>query len=223
MHKKMIFIDLTHLIKNEMPCFKAEWHCKTSMQQMGSISNVGRNTTKLLFGSHCGTHIDAPAHFIKDGRTIDQIGLDELVGPVSIFDFSHLHNNEEITVKMLENLTITPKIIFYFNWAKYFHDQKSFYSNYPFISDEACDFLIEKKVRLIGMDTPSPDDSRIKLGSENDSKIHKKLLSANIILIEYLNNLDKLNDYSNWIISAMPLKLENCDGSPARVCLFKEK
>lgn len=217
---KMQIIDLTHSIENGMPHFNAPWHSQTTLEQMGSIDNVGRNTTNLNIGSHCGTHIDAPAHFIEGGRTIDEIKLSELMGPVSIFDFSFLQENECITLDMLKNIKLSEKVIFYFNWAKYFKTDK-FYKNYPYFSDEAADYLVECKVKLIGMDTPSPDDSRIKMGSEDDSKIHKKFLNKNIILIEYLNNLAGIQNFNDWNLIAFPLKLKKCDGSSARVCIYK--
>ncbi len=216
----MQVIDLTHTIENDMSFFNAPWHCKTDLMQMGTIDKVGRNTTKLTFGSHCGTHMDAPAHFIKDGRTIDEISLEELIGKVNILDFSHLEENQCVTVEMLEKIDLSEKVIFNFGWTKNFNIDK-FYKDYPYFSYEAADYLVEKCVKLIGMDTPSPDDSRIKLGSSEDSRIHKKFLSNNIILVEYLN-LDKVKDYNGWNLIAFPLKLKGCDGASARVCIYKD-
>ena len=219
----MEIIDLTHEISEEMPCFGAKWHNPVKLERMGTIDSVGRNTTKITIGSHCGTHIDSPNHFIKEGRTIDKISLNELIGDVSIYDFSFLKENDSLTTEMLKNLTITEKVIFNFNWAHNFYISKEkFYHNYPYFSDEAVNYLIEKGVKLVGMDTPSPDDSRIKLGSLEDSKAHKKFLSNGIILIEYLNNLNLVKDKEGWKVFAFPMKIKNCDGASARVCLFKE-
>lgn len=217
----MQIIDLTHEIKEGMPCFGAHWHCSPKLEQMGTVESVGRNTSQIIMGSHCGTHIDSPRHFFDDARTIDMIELTELIGEVSIYDFSSLKENECVTVEMLKKLKLTEKVIFNFNWADKYVD-KGFYSGYPYFSDLACDYLIDNGVKLIGMDTPSPDDSRIKLGSKEDSKAHKKFLSNGVILIEYLNNLNKIKDYEGWKIVALPLKLSNCDGSSARVCIIKE-
>lgn len=216
----MKIIDLTHDIYPGMPCFGAKWHCGTEMIQMGTIDEVGRNTTKLILGSHCGTHIDSPAHFVKNGMTIDRISLNNLVGDVTIVKMN-LSNNQAVTSDMLEKINIGEKVIFNFNWANKFNSS-DFYSDYPFFSDEACDYLISKGVKLVGMDTPSPDDSRIKLGSAEDSKIHKKFLSNGIILVEYLNNLNIIDDNKGWKLIALPMKLRNCDGAPARVCLIKD-
>lgn len=220
----MKIIDLTHEINPDMPTFGAKWHCKTVLEQMGTVDTVGRNTTKITFGSHCGTHIDSPAHFIKNGKTIDELKLCDLIGEVNILDFSYLKENECVTVEMLENTEIKPRVIFNFGWSKNFYKSaKEFYNNYPYFSDDAIDYLIAKGVKLVGMDTPSPDDSRIKLGSLDDSKAHKKFLSNGVILIEYLNNLEEIDCLKGWKLIAMPLKLKNCDGSSARVCLIREE
>lgn len=218
----MKFIDLTHLIHNGMPRFGAYWHCDTCIDPLGHIATEGRNTSKLTFGSHAGTHMDSPRHFLQDGRTIDEIDVSEVIGPVTIVDFSFLGKDECVTQKMIRNIDLTEKMIFRFNWSRTW-ENGDFYHSYPYFSDEAADFIVSSgKVKLIGMDTPSPDDSRIPSGSPSDSKIHKKFLRAKIILIEYLNNLDKIEDDLNgWTLAALPLKLEKCDGSPVRAVIFK--
>jgi arylformamidase len=166
------------------------------------------------------SHVDASTHFIGNGRTIDTILLDELIGDVTILDFSNLKESESINSEMLKKMTFGDKVIFNFNWAKNFNTSK-FYQNIPYVSYDAAEYLLSKNVRLIGMDTPSPDGESAEPGSDEDSKIHKLLLKNNVILVESLNNLDKLNDFSNWKLFAIPLKIKNGDASPARVFLYK--
>ena len=217
----MIFIDLTHIIHNNMPRFGAYWHCDTQIEPMGKVVSEGRNTSKLTFGSHAGTHMDSPRHFLDEGRTIDQIDVSELIGPVKIVDFSFLGKNECVTLEMIRKIELAEKMIFRFDWSKVW-EKGDFYHEYPYFSDEAADYIVNsQKVKFIGMDTPSPDDSRITSGSPEDSKIHKKFLRAGIILVEYLNNLDKIEDLDGWTLAALPLKLENCDGSPIRAVIYK--
>ena len=91
----------------------------------------------------------------------------------------------------------------------------------PFFTKEAAEFLVSSNVELIAYDSPSPDDSRTKLGSDEDSLIHKIFLTNDIILVEYLANLDQVKDLQGWNISVNPLKIKSADGSPARVFLFK--
>jgi arylformamidase len=121
---------------------------------------------------------------------------------------------------MLRTIRLSTKIIFFFNWARYFNTSK-FYKEYPYLTEDAANFLIKAGIQLIGMDTPSPDDSRTKIGSPEDSKIHKILLKNNVILIEYLN-IPKLDIFSGWNLVALPLKIKSCDGSPARIFIYRD-
>lgn len=223
----MKIIDLTYDIYEGMTTFDAPWHPKVSIKQMGRHGFEGRETREVTFGTHTGTQVDAPLHFVEKGKSIDQVPIRKLIGPVTILNFFWLKEGEEVTVEMLKKLTFGPKILFNFGWGKNWGSRK-FYNGYPFISKPAAKYLISKKVEMIALDTPSPDDSRIKLngdtlGSEQDSPIHKLFLGNGIVLVEYVANLANLNkkDCEGWNIAAMPLKIKGADGSPARVFIFK--
>jgi len=216
----MKIIDLTYPIEEGMLKFNAYWHPFVSIEQLGRIDVEGRESRKIVLGTHTGTHVDAPLHFIKNGRSIDQIPLEKLIGEITIIDFSHLDENSSITKDMLENKKISKKMLFKFGWGRYWMEER-FYQGYPYFTKEAAEFLVSKNVELLSYDTPSPDDSRTKLGSEQDSEIHKIFLKNNIILVEYLANLEKIQEYDGWSISVNPLAIKNADGSPARVYLFR--
>jgi arylformamidase len=213
-------IDLTYEIEEGMTTFAAHWHPLVSIKQMGRLGFEGRETREISLGTHTGTHIDSPLHFISGGKTINNISLEQLVGDITIIDFSYLSKNEVVTKTMLENQNISKKILFKFGWGKNW-GTKEFYKDYPFFSKEAAMFLVSKNVELLAYDTPSPDDSRIELGSFEDSQIHKIFLKNGIVLVEYAANLDAIQDMSNWKIFALPLKIKGSDGSPARVILYK--
>jgi len=217
-------IDLSYQMQPGMITF-AYWHRPFTIKKIGRLQVEGRETKLISFGSHCGTHMDAPLHFIKNGKAIRDIPLAKLIGKVTLVDFTDLAENTSITAAMLKRIKITPKIIFKFGWGKHWNHQK-FYQGYPFLSAEAAKYLVSKKVELLAMDSPSPDDSRIKLtpavrGTSADSPIHKILLKAGIVLVEYVANLDAVTDYRGWTIAVLPLKIRNADGCPARVCIFK--
>ena len=222
----MQIIDLSHNIEEGMLTFCAPWHSIVSITQLGRLDVEGRRTSLISVGSHTGTHIDAPLHFIKNGKSIDQIPLKKLIGDVSIIDLSSLKENEVVSYEILKTFNFGKKVIFNFGWAKYWNTRK-FYKNYPYFSKDAAQYLVDFGVELVGMDTASPDDSRIvlsgeNLGSELDSPIHKLFLKNQIVILEYLANLDAIDDEKNWKLIAMPLKLKGCDGSPARICIYKE-
>lgn len=218
-------IDLTHPIEEGMITFEAHWHPMTSIQQLGRLSLEGRESRKIEIGTHTGTHVDAQLHFFKDGATIDQTSPNILIGEVSIVDFSHMKENEQVTEEMLRKVKITPRMIFRFGWGKHWGTRK-FYHEYPHFSQGAARYLVRKGVKFIGNDIPSPDDSRIVLdaqtrGTDADSPIHKIFLKSGVVLVEYLANLDTVRELDGWHIAALPLKIKGADGSPARVFLFK--
>jgi len=216
----MEIIDLTHEIDEGMPTFTAPWHPLVHIKQLGRIELEGRETRELCIGTHTGTHMDAPLHFIKNGNTIDRIPLDMLIGPVAIVDFSHLKENHAVTAETLEEAKLAKRTIFKFGWGRHWGSKK-FFKDYPYFTADAAEYLLSKKVELIGIDTPSPDDSRIKLGGEVDSPVHKTLLDKDVVLIEYLANLDRVRDCGGWNIIALPLKIKGADASPARVCIYR--
>lgn len=208
-----------------MPRFDAPWHPPFAIQQMGRLDVEGRQTCRVSLGTHSGTHMDGPIHFIKGGQSIEKISLYKLIGEVAIVDFSYLGDNEPVTKDILDGVPVTKRMLFKFGWGKYWNTKK-FYQGYPFFSKEAAEYLISKKVELVAMDTPSPDDSRIKfgegaLGKGEDSPIHKIFLKNDVILMEYVANLDKVKDYKGWNIIAMPLRIKGADGSPVRACIFR--
>jgi arylformamidase len=203
-----------------MPRFKAPWHPHVSIKQLGAIDSVGRETHEVVVGTHTGTHIDAPRHFTRGGKTIDQIPLDVLVGEVSIINLTGLKENQALTLDMFKTVPLSKRIICKLGWGKDWGNS-NYYQGYPFFTKEVAQYLISSGVALIGIDTPSPDDSRIKPGSERDSEVHKILLGQGVILLEYLAHLERVKDYNGWHIVAMPLKIFNADGSPARVFIYR--
>jgi arylformamidase len=212
-------VDLTHMINENMITYPTPWHPKVSIQRLGKIEEVGRNTRKITLGTHTGTHIDAPLHFIQDGNSIEKIPLQKIVGDVTIIDFSNLKENTAIEKEMLMELKITKKMIFRFGWQKFWNTEK-FYKNYPFFTTDAANYLVSNGIELIGYDTPSPDDSNMDV-DEVDSPIHKIFLGNGVVLLEYLANLDKINGLENWNLVVAPMKIEGSDGAPSRVFVFR--
>lgn len=214
-----MIIDLTHKIHANMPHFDAPWHTGVSIEALGYLHTVGRNTSKIEMGSHTGTHMDAASHFMDDGQTIDRVPLTKMVGPVTVVDFSYFEKNHVLQIIDLKDIVFSKRMIFFFGWGKYWQTSQ-FYQNYPSFSSDAAQYLVDAGVKVIGLDTPSPDDSRTKLLSSEDSKIHKIFLRNGITLVEYLANLDKVDTTEKWNLCAVPLPIENGDGCPVRAFLF---
>ena len=218
----MNIIDLTHTMEQGMPCFNADWHIPFSSNTLGTIESVGRNTKKLTLGSHTGTHMDAPRHFIPGGKSITDIPLSSLCGDVTIIDFRTLPDNTAVTAEMLRERDLHEKVICVFGWDKHWNTG-DYYANYPYFSEEAAQYLVDSNVKLLGLDTPSPDNSKTPLHAENDSVIHKLFLKNGVILVEYLA-ASGITDYTrDYQIIALPMKIKDSDGAPARVILIEKE
>jgi arylformamidase len=219
----MKIIDLSLPIEEGMMTFPTHWHPVVEITILGRHGIEGRETRKLVLGTHIGTHADAPRHFIPKGTTIDEIPLDILIGAATVADFPGCRPLQEIDVADLEEKLggkFPQRIILRTGWSKYFGEMK-FYNEYPFLSENAAKWLVENGVKLLAMDTPSPDNPAHSRGTPKDSPNHKVLLGAGVVLVEYLTNLQALTASEVELI-VMPLKLKGCDGSPAR-CVAIER
>lgn len=220
----MNYIDLTHPIYEGMMTYWGHWHPKVEIKEMGTIEKEGRATRKVVLGTHTGTHIDAPSHFLKGHETIDQIALDVCVGSATLISFEE--EKDVIEWSDLEkklSVILSPKLerlLIRFGWSKYF-GKPSFYQDYPSLSEEACHWLVEKGVRLLGLDTPSPDHPKRSRGHPNDSPNHKIFLEKGVFLLEYLCHLEKLRGPEIFLM-ALPLKILGADGAPARVVAYDQ-
>ena len=219
----MKVIDLSFPIHEGMTTFPSDWHPRVEVSQLGRIKIEGRESRKIIIGTHTGTHVDAPSHFIERGETIDQINLQTFIGKALLIDLSNSLWLEEITLSKLKKEISerkTDRLIIRFDWSKHW-GSLNYYLNHPFLSKESAKYLVKEGIKLIGIDTPQADSPQNGQGSKEDSPIHKILLGNGIIKLEYMNNLHLLNPgYFNLI--AMPLNILGADGSPVRCIGYQD-
>ena len=96
-----------------------------------------------------------------------------------------------------------------------------FYKGFPFFSEDAAKYLVDCGLKVLALDTPSPDDGNA-IGKMDDSPVHKILLKHDVTIIEYLTNTDRLDPNKSYDLFALPLKLRGCDGAPSRVIMVEE-
>lgn len=180
-----------------------------------SIKDDGYNLELLFLSSHTGTHLDAPFHFEKKGAKIHQIPVARLVGRALLIKIKKV-KDQAITKKDLleferkngkiQNFT---SIMFFTDWQKNLN-KKFYFTNNPGLSKSAIDYLVSKKINLVGIDSPSID-----IGIDKSFTAHKILAKNNILIVENLSNLEKIpTSEFNFII--LPLKLKGATGSPVR-------
>lgn len=207
----MKIIDLTHTVTNDMTIFPGGEQPDNHV--ISTVAVNGWKETRLHMNSHNGTHMDAPAHVLEDGTTLDKIDVVNFVGMAALVDCTSVGEGEEIGLELIEkNKDIIDNaefIIFKTNWSKYWNSDK-YLGEYPIISDEVVDFIISSKKKGIAFDTISVDP----INSSTLPK-HHKILSNNILVFENLTNLDAV-DNNIFVFCALPLKFENADGAPIR-------
>lgn len=211
----MKIIDLSLTIDNECMTCGTPWHQKIRVQRMGKIEEVGRNTHSILMGSHSGTHMDAPLHFFDGAEGIDSADLQKICGEMTVVDFSCMGAGSIVQREDVKELQVTERMLFRFDWWKRWKTQ-DYYLHFPFFSEEAVLYFIEHGMRVMAMDTPSPDDGSA-IAKKSDSPMHKLLLKNGVTIIEYLTNTDQLLTEKKYSLFALPLKIKDCDGAPARV------
>lgn len=211
--------DLTFDTETGMPTCGTQWHQKVEISQLGTIENVGRNTSKIVLGSHSGTHIDAPLHFINDSYDVRYLDLNILCGKIEIINFTRFGKNDKIELDDVKKIKIGKRMLFRFDWFKNWK-KPDYYNGFPFFSHEAVKYLYENGMQLMALDTPSPDDgSAINNTDLDDSPNHKFLLKNGVVIIEYLCNTNQIDLTKNYEIIALPLRLKGSDGSPSRVII----
>ena len=214
----MRIVDLTLTIHEGMQTFPTHWHPFVEITQLGRHGIEDRETRKLVLGTHTGTHVDAPRHFIPGGMTIDEIPPDVFVGPATVVDFSMVAPQTEIgtaTLAAAVGNESCERLILRYDWSDQLGTMR-YYSDHPYLSEDAATWLVSRGCRLLAMDTPMPDNPKHGRGCPKDSPNHKILLGNNVILVEYLANTRSIAKRSVEILVA-PLKIERGDGAPARV------
>ena len=182
-----------------------------------------RNVTALSFGSHTGTHIDAPSHFIADGLAIDELDLQRLLGRAVVVDVRDKGARERITwddVKVHEEkLGEGVIVLFCTGWSRHWGTDK--YGDHPFLDPDAARKLVERGVKVIGMDTLGPDE--MKLGGEETEGVsaHEVILGTGGVIAENLRGLEEVIEMERPIVSLLPIKIGGCDGAPIRAIAFE--
>lgn len=178
-----------------------------------SFRQIERNQyliSDLNLSSHSGTHIDAPAHYLTKGQTVDEIPLSTLIGPSRVADMQGA--GSEITAKHLEKVVAgTERLLL----RTAFCSRNRFDERYPHITPDAASLLTRHRVRCIGIDSPSIESS------VGDGSVHRHLLSHGCIIIELLD-LAAVSE-GEYMMAALPLRLSGLEGAPARVVLMEKE
>jgi len=208
----MKIYDITVPISDHVPIYRGD--PSASIEAVRQISDGAHATiSKMCFGVHTGTHVDAPNHFIDGRRRVDQLDLDKLIGPCRVIAVDGAA--EAVLPEHLGNLNGVERVLFKTRNSAFWNEQeKGFRADFTYISPEAARLLVEKKIKLAGIDYLSVE----KFGSD-DFATHITLLDAEVVIVEGVDLREvPTGDYE---LICLPLKYigGGGDGAPARTIL----
>lgn len=171
-------------------------------------------TSRLEMSAHAGTHLDTPAHFLSDGRNLDQYKAKDFIFPAQVIEIA---GDKPITPLELESVKIMPGDAILFKTENSRIDRcisGMFSSHFVYLTWEAADFCAAKKAGLVGIDYITVDHF-----DDKSFPVHRTLLENNILLLEGINLKHVLPGH--YTLVCLPLKIKEGEASPVRAVLLK--
>lgn len=207
----MKIYDVTVSISNDLPAFPGD--PKIEIVRTEKLSDGGSaNVSTLSFGSHTGTHVDPPYHFIDDGLKADQLPLEILIGRTHVFQVTAPEINEAVLGEF--DFTDVARVLFKTRNSYFWKDGGGFVPNFVYITPKAAEVLVHHGVKLVGIDYLS-----VEKFHSRKFKTHQILLGNGVIIVEGLDLSEVEPD--DYEMICLPLKIKDGDGAPARVILRK--
>lgn len=164
------------------------------------------NLSRLDFGVHTGTHVDAPLHFIEGGAGVETLALDVLLGPARVLDLTSV---DKLDSSAFDGVELAERVLLKTTnsqlWAR-----DTFAEEFLALTESGAGRLVDAGVRLVGIDY-------LSIG---DEAAHKVLLGAGVIPVEGLD-LRRV-DAGDYRLVCAPMKIVGSDGAPARVLLIRD-
>ena len=207
----MKIIDISWPIHESMTQYKNKEAINIQAAKTFEQDNV--RETSVCLSSHTGTHIEAPAHFLRHGITIDKIDLTHCFGRCQVVDMTFAEDS--ITDEHLSLLPIEHNAIILLKTTNSeLHNIAPFDPNFVYLAASGAEYLVEKKVKAVGIDYIGLERS------QEDHATHQILMKHNIVIMEGL----RLNMVyaGNYILACLPLALVGVEAAPARAILIQD-
>lgn len=207
--------DVTLTIRSGMPVWPGD-HAVELYRDEKIEEGANANVSILGISVHTGTHVDSPYHFLNDGTAVDVLPLDVLTGSVEVVEVSDaIRVIDSQVVKDLEILPGTKRLLFKTRNSSFWKaEPQEFHTDFVGIDEEAAGILVEKGIKLVGIDY-------LSIAPYKKSRpTHEVFLKAKVVLIEGLDLSGILP--GKYTLFCLPLKLKDTDGAPARTILVED-
>jgi len=209
----MTIYDISLPISPDLPLWPGD--PPIELAQVESMdAGAHANVSRLSASVHIGTHVDAPHHFLNDDRTVESLPLDILTGAAHVLRIGY--DVDVVTAAVLEKARISAAcerlLLRTRNSTLWARGETKFFTGFVGISADGAEWLVQRSVRLIGVDYLSVAPYKQSVPT------HQILLETGIVIVEGLN----LNGIApgNYTLYCLPLKLVGSDGAPARAILI---
>lgn len=208
--------DLSHPISDGMMVYPGD--PEVALRPALTLAADGVAVAHLEMGSHTGTHVDAPAHTVPGGRTMADVALDELVGEALLIRLRGIADGEQYGWEALTALGLVPEtvpsiVVIDTGWARWFGSERAV--RHPFLDPAAARELMARGMRVLAVDTLSPDAT----GTDGGFPVHEVVLGGDGLIVENVCGLDDLP--ARLRVGFFPLRLTG-DGAPVRGVAFME-
>lgn len=207
----MKIIDISWPITPDITTYRNK--SDVQVLQNHSWETSAKRESQLACGMHTGTHVDAPAHFLESGLTVDQLDLNNLMGLAQVLELSAVKNNQ-ITKLDLSNFEIaTGAIILLKTNNSYLAANSCFEPNFVYLDRSGAEYLASKKIKAVGVDYLGIERNQ----PEHDT--HKILFTAGVIIIEGLRLAQVVAGSYQFI--CLPINMIGQEAALARAVLVK--
>jgi kynurenine formamidase len=198
------YIDLSIPMTDLMPVYPGDE--PLHLIKVNELTQDGFNNFRLSTSMHTGTHIDGPMHLTQSEKYLCELPLEQFIGMGCILNAT---NTKNILRTTEYELRVQPQsiVLLHTGMSRLF-GRKGYFSDYPIMSEELARLFIEYQVKMVCIDSPSPD--------RPPYEIHKLLLENGVLIAENLTNVDKLLSIKKFEVIALPLNIFT-DSSPARI------
>ena len=222
MNKEFKIVDFTHSLSKNIPSWdgKADFELSVVTDYKDCTPPDLFRTQKINASVSLGTHMDAPAHVIPGGRTIDKLSLDELVADCIVIDVSHeAHESYFVMPSAIEKfekehgkIPDHSLIIFYTGWSKHWETPEKYHNNFgfPSVDVSTAEILLKRNVVGLGIDTFSCDTGK------NGFPVHRAILGADKYLVENVANANLIPATGAKVL-VLPTKIKDATEASVRL------
>lgn len=216
----MTTYDLSHPIRDGMPVYPGD--PSVTSQPHATVPEDGYSVSSLGIDTHTGTHVDAPAHMLADGRTIDDFDPETFQFVARIVDRSSLESRTRIDPAALagvldpETTADVDLLVLRTGWDEHWGSDR--YFDHPYITAEAAETIVDRDCH-VAVDAPNVDPTPTENAGPDEPDgypAHRTLFAADRLIVENLRGLGQLPTDEPIDVRAYPLRVADGDGAPVR-------